>query len=252
VSDRGRRLAVFLPVLVTVLLAAVIGALIVVQNQRQSDQVTAADGVAEAFLSDVGTFRGEVARAMRGARTADPEALRRALKKALADPPQLGDASPYGTEQSASYVAAQDTEQTFLQPYRRLDRELRKADVSLTFIEAARAALELRATDFVGSGPLDDSGPVRSRLIPAFVAARDRLAMVQVPDGQGRLAATVRDAVQYVIDQATTLADSIEANRSFSFTYSQQFKAAADAVNDYATIVHGDVTEAINTAIATS
>lgn len=245
-SDRGRRLAIFLPVVVTVLLAAVVGALIIVQDQRQSDQVAEADRIAEAYLSDVGMFRGDVAREIRGARTADPGALRRILKKAVADPPLLGDAPGYGTEQSASYAAARDTQQTLLDPYRRLDRALRTADVAMAFVEVARGALELRATDFVGSGLLDDSGPVRTRLIPAFVAARDRLAAVRVPPGQERLAATVHDAVQYVIDQATMLADSIEGNRGFSFTYSRQFQAAADAVDDYATTVQGDLAEAIN------
>ena len=74
-SDRGRHLALFLPVVVTVVLAAVIGASVVVQQQKQSDRLAAADAAAESYLSDVGMFKGSVAREIRGARTAEPAAL---------------------------------------------------------------------------------------------------------------------------------------------------------------------------------
>jgi len=70
-----------------------------------------------------------------------------------------------------------------------------------------------------------------------------------VPKGQKKLAATIHDAAQYVINQATTLANKIDARQSFSFSYADQFQAAADALNDYATTVEGDVTEAVNTVI---
>jgi flagellar basal body-associated protein FliL len=249
VNDRGRPVVIFLPVFVTVLLAAVIGALIVVQSQRQTDQVTAADETAEVFLADVGAFEAEIARQLRGVRTAEPDALRRVLRAAVADPPRLGEASAFGAEQSAPYVAARETEQTLLQPYRRLDRDLRRADVALDFIAAARDALALRATDYVGSGVLVDSGAIRTRLVPAFTAARDELASVRVPKGQERLAATVVAALQHVIDQATRLAVSIETNQAYSFTYADQFRAAATAVDDYAATVDGDLAEALNVVL---
>lgn len=232
--------------MVTVLLAGIVGVLIVVQSQKQADEVAAADAVAEAFLSDVATFRAEIAREVRGARTADPGDLRRVLRAAVADPPVLGDAPRYGTEQSVPYASARATEETLLEPYQRLDRDLERADIGLAYIDAARDVLELRATDYVGTGVLADSTAVRSRLIPAFTTARDRLAEARVPVGQEELARTVRDAVQYVIDKATNLAESIESNRAYSFTYSEQFSAAATAVNDYAATVNGDLTEAIN------
>lgn len=251
-SARARRLTIFLPVFVTVLLAGVIGGLIIVQAQQQNAQVAEADAAAEDFLSDVGTFEGAIVREISGARTADPGDLRRVLAAAVADPPELGAASAYGAEQSASYVSASETAETLLDPYRRLDRDLEQADIALTFIDAARDALKLRATDYVGSGLIDDSTAIRTRLIPAFSDARDRLAAVPVPEGQDELAATVRDAVQYVIDQATALAVSIESNRAYSFTYSEQFQTAADAVNDYAAVVNGDLTEAVNAVVGSS
>lgn len=244
--SRGRRWAIFLPVVVTVLLAGVVGALIVVQNQARSDRVAAADTAGEAFLSDVGMFRGGVARQLREAGAADPAALRQVLQEAVADPPNLADVPDDAAGESDVYAAAVATAKTFLGPYTRLRTQLRRAEISLTFIAAARAALELRASDYVGFGLLEDSAVIRSRLIPAFVTARDTFAAVRVPKGQDELAVTVRGAVQYVIDRATTLADSIDANRSFSFTYADQFRAAAAAVDDYATTVGGDVTEAIN------
>ncbi len=234
--------------IVTVVLAGVVGALIVVQSQAASDRVAEADAVGEAFLSDVGMFRGTVARRLRDAGTddADPAALRRALAEVVAAPPALADAPEGAAGESEVYAAAVDMERTFLEPYTRLDRQLRRAEISLTFIAAASDALALKASDYVGFGFLEESAAVRSRLIPAFAAARDRFDAVRIPKGQDALAATVRGAIQYVIDQATTLAASIDANQSFSFSYADQFRAAATAIDDYATTVGGDVTEAVN------
>ena len=92
---------------------------------------------------------------------------------------------------------------------------------------------------------------MRTRLLPAFVEARDTFAAVRVPTGQQQLAATVRDALQYVVDRATALADSIDAGRSYSFSYTQEFTAAMAAVDDYATTVEGDLAEAVNAVTAT-
>ncbi|AWB92850.1 hypothetical protein C3E78_11900 [Aeromicrobium chenweiae] len=236
----------FLPVFVTLTLGAVVGLLVVVQAQRQGAQVAEADEVATQYLSEVGTFRAEVAREVRGSRQADPGDLRRVVRKVIADPPRLGDAPAYGTERSEVWQEAVATQKTLLEPYQRLSRTLRRADAGVDYIEAARKVLGMRASDYVGSGVLSTSTPVRDRLIPAFVRALDELDAVPVPQGQQQLAGTVRGAVQYVIDQATALADSIEANRSFSFTYAEQFQTAIDAVDDYATVVEGDVTEAVN------
>ncbi|MBD8608078.1 hypothetical protein IFT73_14565 [Aeromicrobium sp. CFBP 8757] len=241
----GRRLVTFLPIVVTLLIAAVVGALIVVQDHRESQQVARADEAAEDYLSDVGMFRGDVAREVGAVAADDPAALRRALRSAIADPPTLPSPPPDGVERSETYATALETAETLLDRYARLDRELRRAQVALDFVGAARDALALRATDLVGFGPIGDSAAVRSRLIPAFVAARDELARVRVPKGQEALARTVRDALQVVIDRATVLADSIDANRSFSFSYADEFTAAIAAVDDYATTVEGDLAEAV-------
>ncbi len=72
-----------------------------------------------------------------------------------------------------------------------------------------------------------------------------------MPKGQEKLAKKVHDAAQYVIDQATLLADRIETRQNFSFSYREEFQAAADAVSDYATQVKGDVAEAVSEVTAT-
>lgn len=246
VSVRKRMLVVFLPVLVTLLLAGGVGALIIVQNQQNSDLVVEADDVGSTFLGDVSVFRSSVVEAVNRAGTADPGELRKIVERALADAPVLADASAYGIERSAPYAEAQRTSETFLEPYRRLMLELRRVDVALEFITEARSVLSLRTSEYLGFGLIDSSAPVRSQLIPTFVKARDEFAAVRVPRGQEELAAIVLGAVQHVIDQATALADSIEANRSFTFTYAEPYQAAIDAVEDYATVVTGDLTEAIN------
>jgi hypothetical protein len=144
------------------------------------------------------------------------------------------------------------TEATVLQPFKRLSATLRKADVALEFIVAARKVLELRATDYIGYGFITTSTRVRSELIPAFVRARDEFDRVRVPKGQEELAKQVHDAAQYVIDQASLLANSIESRQNFSFSYREKFQAAADAVSDYATKVKGDVAEAVSEVTARS
>ncbi|MCW2830089.1 MAG: hypothetical protein JWP31_781 [Aeromicrobium sp.] len=238
-------MAIFLPVVVTVVIAAVVGALLIVQSQQQTQQVSEADDAGNAFLRDVGAFRSSVVSAINSYGSADPARLRAVLDRAIADPPRLEDASGYGVERSSSYAEAERIEKSFMQPYRRLSRELRRADVALEFIAAARKVLALRTSDYIGAGFVDSSEPIRGQLLPAFVQARDEFVQVRVPAGQDELAGTVRGALQYVIDQATLLADSIEANRSFTFTYAEQFQTAIDAVNGYATQVKGDVTEAV-------
>lgn len=245
-SVRGQRLALFLPVVVTLLLAGLIGAVIIVQNQRNADLVTEADDVGNTFLADVSVFRTSVVKTVSGSRSADPAELRGIVQRALEDAPALGGASAYGAERSASYAEALRTQQTFLQPYRRLMRELRRSEVALEFIAQARSVLGLRSSTYIGSGLVDSSAPVRSRLIPVFAKARDDFAKVRVPAGQRKLAGTVLGAVQHVIDQANVLADSIEANRTFTFSYAEQYQVAIDAVEDYATVVEGDLAEAVN------
>ena len=238
-----------LPVLITLLVGAAVGGLVVVQNQRQTDQVAEAEAVGLDYLSAAGRFRVRVAKAIKAADSTKLDEIKRAVDTKIAKPPKLPSAPKYGRQNAGAYREALDVRSTLLGPYQKLSAKLKEAKVAERFIAAARKVLELRATDFVGSSVITSSGPVRSELIPAFVNARDTFGAVPVPKGQKKLAATVRDAAQYVINQATTLAEKIDARQSFSFSYSEQFQAAADALNDYATTVEGDVTEAVNTAI---
>lgn len=242
---RTRGLVIALPVILTILIAVVVGALVLVQDQRQADQVAEADQVAQTYLREVARFRSTVVDRVNESDEADPGALSRIVRRAIAKPPQLGSATSYGREHSAAYAEAVQVRDTVLQPYRRLTSTLRRADRALEFIKAARKVLELRATDYVGSSLITSSAPVRGSLIPAFVKARDEFARVPVPKGEEELAAKVQEAAQHVIDQATVLADRIESRQSFSFTYQEQFQAAADALNDYGTVVKGDVSEAV-------
>lgn len=241
-----------LPVILTVLIAVAVGALVLVQDQRQADQVAEADQVAQAYLRQIASFRSTVVDRVNESDEADPGALGAIVRRAIAKPPRLGSVTTYGREHSTAYAEAVQVRETALRPYRRLISTLRRADDSLEFIEAARKVLELRATDYVGSSLITSSAPVRSSLIPAFVKARDEFAQVPVPKGQEELAAKVRAAAQYVIDQATVLADRIESRQSFSFTYQEQFQDAADALGDYGTVVKGDVAEAVAAVTAES
>lgn len=245
-SVRGRRVAIVLPIVVTLMLAGAVGTLIIVPGQQKADLVVQADDAGSTFLGDVSVFESSVVKAVNSSDAADPAKLVAVIERAIVDAPVLPEAPEYGVERSGPYAEARRTAATYLKPYRRLVRELRRTDVALEFIAQARSVLGLRASDYLGIGLIDSSAPVRSQLIPAFVKARDDFAAVRVPEGQQQLAATVLGAVQHVIDQGTALADSIEANRSFSFSYADQYRAAIEAVENYATVVTGDLAEAIN------
>ena len=250
-NERARKAVILLPILVTLVLAAVIGGLIIVQEQRQAAQVDEAETVAQNYLSDVETFRSTVVKQIAAGTDVDPARLRKIVDRAASSPPTLPDAPAYGQDNSAAYATAVRAQQSLLTPYRRLSSALKRADMAQDFIAAAQKVLELRASDYIGFGFITSSGPVRTRLIPAFVEARDSFNGTDVPKGQQKLAATVSSAAQYVIDQATLLADRLDARQNFSFTYTEQFQKAADAVNDYSTVVKGDVAEAINAVTAT-
>lgn len=247
-NGRARRAFIVLPVLVTLVFAALVGVLAVLQNQHQADQEAMAESVGEDYLSNVASFRVSTARKIRAVNSDDAGELERIVKDAVAKPPRLPTVSGYGREHSPAYRQAERTAASLLKPYRHLDATLIRAKTSDAFVAAARAVLGLKATDYVGFGLISDSGTLRSSLIPAFSKALDQFDAVTVPAGRSELAATVHDAVQYVIDQSSTLAARIDARQNFSFRYDQQFQSALDAVNDYATEVQGDVEEAIQTA----
>lgn len=250
-NQSRRRWAVFLPTFATLVLAGAVGTAVIVQNQAQTDRVAAADRSADRFVSEVGLFRSAVVKAINGSGNGDPGELVKVLDAATAHPPVLGRAPADGIERSAAYADAQRMEEVLLDPYLELRRELRRADVALDFIAACYKALKFKASDYIGFGGLASSRPIREKLIPAYVRARDEFASVRVPRGQQELAATVTGALQYVIDQSTQLADRIESNRYYSFNYGPQFQRAADAVSDYSTRVKGDLVEAINAVTVT-
>ena len=247
-AERPGRALLFLPVLVTMVLAAAIGGFVVVQNLQQAQQIETADTAGADYLSSVSTFRTRVATAVSEADQDDPDAIAAALDEAVQDPPMLPelDESSFAVESSSTYTEAARIEETLLDPYTSLADELARADVSYTWIAAAREVLDLRVEDFVEGTLLSTSGSLRSALIPRFVQARDDLAQVRVPEDAQDVAVTVTGAVQHVIDEATTLANSIDANQNYTFTYADEYQTAITALEDYATDAEGDLAESVN------
>ena len=238
--------ALVLPVLITILVGAGLGGFIVLENQREADRVEAADDIGSDYLNDVATFRVGVLKALRGADQDDPGDLRKALTGALAEPPVLPEVNGKARTASSTYAEAQRVADELMAPYDALDHALEKAQKDQTFIRAARKALKLRPTDYVDGLILDSSDQVRGRLIPAFVTARDQFSQVAVPKGATEAANLTRAALQDVIDKATALAESIDDNRSYTFTYGEAAQTASTAVENYATQANGDFTEALN------
>ncbi|HWV25638.1 MAG TPA: hypothetical protein VNZ66_00315 [Aeromicrobium sp.] len=238
--------ALVLPILVTVLVGAGLGGFVVFENIRESERIGTADDIGAEYLSSVASFRLRVSKALDGADQDDPAALRAALEVAIAEPPVLGEADPTAAERSSTYTEARRVSETLLDPYVELDATLKHAIGARRFVDAARDVLQLRATDYVDGVLIDDSTQVRRSLIPAFVAGRNEFAAVPVPTGAEEAARLVRAALQEVIDKATALADSIDANRAYTFTYGESFRVAAVAVDDFVAQLDGDLTEALN------
>ncbi len=226
-------------------MGAGLGGFVVFQDQRENDRIEAADDVGAQYLTEVSTFRLRVAKALKGADADDPAALRKALDTAIADPPSLPVIDGSAARKSSTYAEAQRVADDLLTPYETFGEALTKAERDRRFVDAAQKVLKLRATDYVDSVLLDSSSQVRGSLIPAFVSARDEFAQVDVPEGAEKAAELTRAALQEVIDKATVLADSIDANRSYTFTYGQSFQTAIQAVDDYAAQANGDFSEAV-------
>lgn|GEM_PF-7043235 len=244
--SRPRGWALVLPVLVTILVGAGLGGYVVLENQRETERIEVADDLGADYLNQVATFRVQVVKALKKADQDDPAKLRAALEDAIADPPALAHTDATAEQRSSTYAEAKRVEEGLLGPYEQLTKALKKAQGDQVFVKAARKVLAMRATDYVDGVLLNSSGQVRGSLIPAFVRARDEFARVTVPRGAEDAAQLTRTAIQSVIDGATRLADSIDANRSYTFTYGAPFQAAATAVENFAAEANGDFTEALN------
>lgn len=243
---RVRRLIIAVPAVITLAAIVAVVVLVLLQRQQQAEQVDAADEVAQTYLADVSTFRTKTAEAITSVAGDGPAAIAAVVDEQLADPPTLADAPAHGRENSLAYHRAEEVEESLLDPYESLDDVLAEASRGVRFVEAAEKVLKLRPSDYLGTTSVTSSVPVRATLLPAYERALSAFDAVAVPKGQEDVAASVHDAVQYVIDNATTLADRIEVGQSFSFTFDDQYEAAFEAVNGYATKVEGDVAEAIS------
>lgn len=242
---RARRAVIAAPVVITLVIVAAVVVLVLLHRQQQARDVEAADEAAQAYLAEVSTFRADVAEAIAAAADDGPEALAAALDEHTADPPSLPESSAHGMEASAAYREAERVESALLAPYESLASVLDDAADGMAFVEAANEVMALRPTDYVGTGPITSSGPVRTSLLPAYRRALDDFDAVAVPAGQDDVAAAVHAAVQHVIDSSSTLADRLDAGQGYSFTFDEQYNRALEAVRGYATTLEGDIAEAI-------
>ena len=85
----ARKAAMVLPVLITLLVGATVGGLVVVQNQRQADQVAQAEEVGKDYLSAAATFRKRVAKAVKAADSTKLAEIQSALDRQISSPPKL-------------------------------------------------------------------------------------------------------------------------------------------------------------------
>ena len=242
-------MAIALPVVTTILVVVTVGALVIVEQQRQAQATESADTVAQEFMDSVHAFRTDLTSVIEQGRDGSPAELAVAVQQRLDAPPELPVLEGEAVELSAAYRDAQYLEATMLTPYVDLVDALGRIAVARDFIAAAEVALSLRIEDITGTTTIRETSIVTDRVIPAFEDALGTFEAVAVPGGQEDLAAAVSAAVQNVIDQSRLLVSFAALGQNYSFTYGSQIAAAAEAVRLYGLTVDADLSTAIDAAL---
>ena len=246
---RWKKLAIALPVIVTVLVVAAVGGLVIVEQQRQVGASEEADAVAAEFVDQVDRYRTELAEIVVSGRDGPPVDLQTLVQARIDDPPRLPVLGGEGAELSGDYRDAQYLEATLVDPYVELVDVLGRVAVARTFIVAADAALGLRIDTITGSSTITDTAVVEREVIPAYEDALADLAAVAVPGGQEELAASVTAAVQNVVDQCELLLAFAALGQDYSFSYGEQLALAAEAVRLYGLTVDAELATAVDAVL---
>lgn len=246
---RWKRLAIILPVIVTVLVVAAVGALVIVEQQRQVRAGEEADAVAAEFVEQVERYRDDLTEVVVAGRDGPPSELQAQVQARIDDPPRLPAIDGEGAELSSDYRDAQYLEATLVDPYVELVDVLGRVAVARAFIAAADAALALRIDTITGSSTIRDTAVVEREVIPAYEAALADLAAVPVPGGQEELAQTVTAAVQNVVDQCELLLAFAALGQNYSFSYGEQLALAAEAVRLYGLTVDSELATAVDAVL---
>lgn len=246
---RWSRLAIILPVIVTVLVVAVVGGLVIAEQQRQVRAADEADAVAAAFVEEVERYRDDLAEVVVAGRDGSPADLQAQVQARIDAPPRLPAIDGEGAELSGDYRDAQYLEATLVDPYVELVDVLGRVAVARTFIAAADTALALRIETITGSSTIRDTAVVEREVIPAYEEALADLAAVPVPGGQEELAQSVTAAVQNVIDQCELLLAFAALGQNYSFSYGEQLAVAAEAVRLYGLTVDSELAAAVDAVL---
>ena len=246
---RWRRLAIALPVIVTVLVVAAVGGLVIVEQQRQVRAAEEADTVAAEFVEQVDRYRADLSEVVAAGRDGSPTDLQAQVQARIDDPPRLATIGGEGAELSSDYRDAQYLEATLVDPYVELVDVLGRVAVARAFIAAADAALALRIDTITGSSTIRDTAVVEREVIPAYEDALAGLAAVPVPGGQEEMAQTVTAAVQNVVDQCELLLAFAALGQNYSFSYGEQLALAAEAVRLYGLTVDSELATAVDAVL---
>lgn len=246
-----RRLAIVLPVIVTILVVAAVGGLVIIEQQRQVRAADEADAVAAEFVEQVDRYRGELAEIVVAGRDGPAPDLQAQVQARIDDPPRLPVIGGEGAELSGDYRDAQYLEATLVDPYVELVDVLGRVGVAREFIAAADAALALRIDTITGSSTIRDTAVVEREVIPAYEGALADLEAAPVPGGQEELARSVTAAVQNVIDQCELLLAFAALGQNYSFSYGEQLAVAAEAVRLYGLTVDSELAAAVDAVLPT-
>ncbi|MFT4188433.1 MAG: hypothetical protein QM621_07600 [Aeromicrobium sp.] len=246
---RWRRIALALPVLTTILLIAVVGGLIIVEQQSQVRTTEEADAVAQDFLAEVDAFRTDLTELIEAGREGPPAELKARIEARIAEPPTLPELTGEGADLSREYHDAQYVEAALLDPYTELVDVLGRTAVARDFIGAAGAALALRVEDLAGSTTIESTEVVEGQVIPAFEDALATFEAVPVPAGQEELAGQVASALRHVVDECRLLVSLASAGQSYSFSYGEQVAVAQEGVRLYGLTVDADLATAVDAAL---
>lgn len=234
-----------LPALALLLLLGAVGAFIAEHRSESVIEARAADKAAGEYASSVATFRAQAIAQLAQYRGAQPAQLREVVDAQLAAFPAPPSPEPAGAQNSQSYqsalAGAEQTKSTFTD----LRTQLDTAATAQVFIAGATRALQQSKVALLRTALVLDTGPLKSRTLPALRNAQADVRRLSVPE-KGRAAAQAVDStIARAIREVQTMVDELDDGDSYSYDLTDAFNAADTQLRNYGVDVDGDVSEAL-------
>ncbi|MGJ9414388.1 hypothetical protein ACHAAC_16940 [Aeromicrobium sp. CF4.19] len=235
-----------LVVLPTLLIGLGVGALLLIGEMDRREQVRTADAAAAEYAQQMEVFREGLAQDVGPEALADPVGVGDVVAEAAEDLPELEPVSEYGEASSSTYQSARDARGQTQEALEEVQQTVERGIEAERFADAAEGALAVDPNSFVTEQTLPNGSPVRERVIPPLRSTLAEVESLETPEGAQEARRAVVDALQFVIDEATTLAAELDAGRSYQFEFGTRYGEAGAAVTAYRGQALGDLREAFD------